>query len=350
MPDGFQLRLGYAALALVLTALMASGTAAAQPAGAAPAPDAGELTDPATERGRQAFASGVKLAKAEQWGEALAAFEEAAAARNAPLVQFNIAYCQRALGRYVAARETTARVVSDPAGLAASQVEEARAYLAEFDKVLVRVRVVLEPPTAVLTVDGRPLVPAEGQAATFLAGIAPPGDGAALGKRELIVVLDPGVHLFRATRPGHQDAIVQKSYRAGDNVKLDLRLDVLPATIAIKSTPGAGIVRINDREVGLAPIEFQRPAGRYSLEVVRDEYEPYRATLDLRAGQRADLTAKLVLYEEPITKKWWFWTGAAVVVTGGVLLTYALTRPEPTPPPFDGGSTGWVLDPSALRW
>lgn len=329
------------AAALSLGALSA---AAQQPAGQSTEPPA--PADDSTERGRQAFLRGVKLAKAEQWGEALAAFEEAAAARDAPLVQFNIAYCLRALGHYVAARQTATKVLASPEGLAPSQIEDTKAYLSEFEKVLVKVKVTLDPPTAALTVDGRPLQRSEGD--VFLGSIAPPGEGAAPGKKTFTIVLDPGVHLVRASRPGHEDAVVRRSYRAGEEAKLDLRLDILPATIAVKSEPGSGIVRIDDREVGVAPIEFQRPAGRYKLEVVRDEFETYAATLDLRPGQRADLTAKLVPYEEPIVKKWWFWTGAVAVVAGGAVLTYALTRPEPTPPPYDGGSTGWVVQPQSL--
>src|SRR5689334_19832228 len=96
-------------------ALSTSIAAAADPPPGSAEPQA--PVDAATERGRRAYLDGIKLAKAEQWGDALVAFEEAAAARDAPLVQFNIAYCQRALGRYLAARETTRRVLKDPTGL-----------------------------------------------------------------------------------------------------------------------------------------------------------------------------------------------------------------------------------------
>jgi hypothetical protein len=336
--------------------LAASSAAAADPppAPSPAAPPAGaeavSPADPATERGRQAFMKGVKLSRAEQWGDALVAFEEAAAARDAPIVQFNIAYCQRALGRYVAARETTRRVLKDPAGLAPSQVDDAKAYLTEFENILVKARVTLDPPTASLTVDGRPLLPAKDESDTFLASLAPPGEGGSPGKKEFTIVLDPGVHLFRAVRPGHQDVVVQKSYKPGENPRLDLRLDVLPATISLTSEPRASIVRIDQREVGVAPIEFQRPAGRYKLEVVQDNFVTHTSTLDLKPGQRTDLPIKLVPYEPPIYTRWWFWTGAVAVVAGGVVLTYALTRPEPVPPPYDGGTTGWIVEPQAIRW
>ncbi len=84
--------------------------------------------DDATEQGRQAYMRGQQLSREEQWGDALAKFEEAAAARDAPLVQFSIAYCQRALGRYVAARHTILRVLADPTGLDPAQLDDAKAY------------------------------------------------------------------------------------------------------------------------------------------------------------------------------------------------------------------------------
>ncbi|HSZ84150.1 MAG TPA: tetratricopeptide repeat protein [Polyangia bacterium] len=42
----------------------------------------------------------------------------------------------------------------------------------------------------------------------------------------------------------------------------------------------------------------------------------------------------------PVWRRWWFWTGVAVVVAGGVVGAYVLTRPETRPPgsldPIDG--------------
>jgi DUF971 family protein len=339
-------------LAAVLASLLTVQTALAQ----SPAPSSSSTAAPqtapddATERGRKAYLRGVQLSKDEQWGDALAAFQEAAAARDAPLVQFSIAYCERALAHYVAARRTLERVLANPAGLAATQIEEAKGYLAEFERVLVRVKVHLDPKGAAIAVDGRALLANDGEKGAYLGGIAPPGEGKPLDETDFVVVLDPGVHSFRAVRAGHRDVVLQKSYRPGEQAQLDMRLDVLPATIAIKSEPGASIVRVDKREVGLAPIEFERPAGKYSLEVVHDQYETYTATLDLAAGQRADMTARLTPYKEPLTKKWWFWTGAVAIIAGGAALTYALTRPTPQPPPYDAGNANWLVRAKSFAW
>src|SRR5690606_6796397 len=110
------------------------------------------------------------------------------------------------------------------------------------------------------------------------------------------------------------------------------------------------IVRVDEREVGLAPIEFQRPAGSYRLHVEKEEFEPYSAELQLEAGQRTELTAEMLPYEQPLHEKWWFWTAIGGAVTAGVVLTVVLTRPEPEPPPYQTGNTGWLVKPSGFRF
>jgi PEGA domain len=315
------------------------------------APSAAQApADAQTERGRQAYLRGAAASKEEHWGEALTAFEEAAAIRDAPRVQYNIAYCQRALGRYVAARRATQRVLHDTSGLDPSEIENSKAYLVEFEGLIVHVHVTLDPDNAAITIDGRPLQLDDGAPDTYVGSIGAAAEAKPLGKSAFTVVLDPGVHLFRATRAGHQDVVLRETYKPGESATLPMKLDVLPATISIRSEPDAAIVKIDGREVGLAPIDFQRQAGNYKLEVVLDHYETYKATLDLQAGQQSDLTAKLNPYTVPLTKRWWFWTGAAVIVAGGAALTYALTRPAPQPPAYEAGSANWLVQAQGIRW
>jgi len=339
------------AYVLLLPAL-ALGQSDPSPQDEPSAQSAGEQTpapvvDEATKRGREAYLRGVVLAKNEQWGDALEAFQEAATARNAPLVQFNIAYCQRALGHYVAARASIERALKDADELPPPQRTDAEAYQREFEQLIAQVDVLLDPAVAALSVDGRPLVAAPNG---FLAGVAVPGEGEILGPSRFTVHLDPGVHIFRAVREGHAPAVVKRSYTAGQRAKLDLSLDVLPATVRIESHPRGAIVRVSGREVGVTPIEFERVAGRYEVEVERDEYETYTATLDLTPGQRAGLEASLQPYEAPIYTTWWFWTSAVAVVATGAVVTWAVTRPEPEPPPYDTGNTGWLVEPALVRF
>lgn len=306
--------------------------------------------DDATERGRVAFQRGLELAEREQWGEALAAFNAAAEARDSAVVQFNIAYCFRALGRYVAAQRAIKRALQSPRGLTGPELEDARGYLAEFEKLVTAVDVVLKPTRAKLSVDGRDLVALDAGGRVWGAGIADAGEGTAISRQKFRVLLDPGVHVFRAARAGHADAVVRHVTRSGTRSSLDLDLARLPATMRVQSLPTGAIVRVDDREVGLSPVEIERQAGRHTIEVVADAYETYAATVDVEAGQRTELTAELEPYSAPLYARWWFWTAAAGVVAAGVIVTWAATRSDPEPRPYDGGSTGWVVQSTAFHF
>jgi hypothetical protein len=310
--------------------------------------------DDATESARAAFQRGVALAQGEQWGEALAAFEEAAAGRDHPRVQYNIGYCERALGRYADARRSFRRALKDPHDLEPLEIEEAEAYLKIADNVVARVAVTLQPSTAALAVDGLPLVADEadelGNGSTYAVAVGHRGPPGALNRSSFVLVLDPGPHVFHASRPGHEDVTVDRSYAPGQRAALDLRLDLLPASVSIRSEPTGAIVSVDRREVGLAPIDFQRPAGTYKVKVALDRFVTYSATLDLQPGQRVALTAKLPPEREALTQTWWFWTGAAAVVVTGAALTYFLTRRAPEAPPYQGGNTGWIAHTQGLRW
>src|SRR5271156_5272205 len=116
-----------AAIAVAMCAWPRASRAQRAPANApAPSASASTAADAVSERGIQAYRRGIALTKGEQWGEALSAFEEAASIRDAPRVEYNIAYCQRALGRYVAARRATQKALHDTSGLDPSEIENSK--------------------------------------------------------------------------------------------------------------------------------------------------------------------------------------------------------------------------------
>ncbi len=314
------------------------------------APALAEPAVDATERGRAAFRRGHELAATERWGEALRAFRIAAEARDSAVVQFNIAYCERALGRYVAADRSIRRALAFGSGLTPPQLEDARGYLEEFRQLTATVHVTVVPRTAALSVDGRALVPIDTRSSVWAAGLAEAGEGTRVGVSKFRLLLDPGVHVFRAARPGHADAVVKRTLRAGGKLTLDLDLARLPATMRVQSDPAGAIVVVDGREVGLAPVEVERKAGRHVIEVIQDGFETYSATVDVAPGQRTELTADLAPYSAPLYARWWFWGAAAGVVAAGAVATWALTRPDPVPPPYDGGTADWVVQGATFRF
>ncbi len=102
-------------------------------------------------------------------------------------------------------------------------------------------------------------------------------------------------------------------------------------------------MRIDQSDVGLTPVDVVRPAGIYNVRVEKPGFSAYETTVNVNAGEAADIRAKLST--TPMTQKWWFWTAAATAVAGLVVTTYYLTRSEPAPerPPVDGGGLGWAV-------
>jgi hypothetical protein len=332
-------------------AVILSATAAASTARADDPPKA--ASEEAKAQARARYTEGVKLVQRAQWSDALAAFESAAKLYPNPATTLNMGACERALGRYVRARATLSRALEESAASASplpeSSVTEAKGFIAEIDRVLARASLTVDPPEAAIAIDGRPLAPQPGSGPnpTLAAGVLPPGPGAPPPAATFDVILDPGVHVITLSRKGFTDAVVNRTFSPGSTSTLELKLDLLPATLKVTSSLPGALVRVDDADVGPTPTDVLRPAGSYRVIVQKKGFLPYTTQLTVKPGEEVKLRATLLEDKPSIVKQWWFWTGIGVVVAGGAVLTYALTRP--TPPP-DGGSLNWVAKPTAVRW
>ncbi len=148
-------------------------------------------------------------------------------------------------------------------------------------------------------------------------------------------------HLFIITRAGYSPALVRRSFAPGEQAELPLQLDRLPARLRISSDRERAAVTVDGTDVGLAPLEVQRPPGNYRVLVRKPGFVPYRASIALAAGQEVSLRAAMEPVRASIWKKWWFWTAAGVVVTGVALGAYFGARAAETPR-LDGGGLQWV--------
>jgi hypothetical protein len=264
--------------------------------------------------------------------------------------------CERALGRYVRARQTLARSLAESAAssnpLPESSVTEANGFIAEIDRILARATMTIDPPEAAIAVDGRPLaaLATEKGQTTLAAGVLPPGPGAPPPAAAFTLVLDPGVHVFTLSRKGFTDAVVNRTFAPGSTSTLDLKLDLLPAMLKVTSTQRGAIVRVDESDVGPAPVDVLRPSGTYRVVVTQKGFIPYDTRVTVKPGEELKLSAQLTEDKPTILSRWWFWTGAATVIAAGVVITYVATRPTPEPPPYDGGTTGWVVQPAGFQF
>ncbi|MCA9620111.1 MAG: PEGA domain-containing protein [Myxococcales bacterium] len=322
--------------------------------------DAADKADTPSQRARAAFLEGTRLAREAQWAQALAAFERASAIKPHPVTTYNIGTCKRAIGAYAQAyltfqqalREHEASGGTEPSaeGLPAVLVGQTQAFLAEIEQLLVTVDLTVVPSEVSLAVDGRPLLRVGEPVAIYYGGVRPAGRGEVLAESTLVLRLDPGAHVFTFDRPGFERVVVNKTFSPGVRRPLRIELDRLPARVLLEASVPGALVAVNGREVGPTPLELARPAGRYQLSIQKEGYEPYESTLDLRPGQELRLRAPLQPEETSVFTTWWFWTAAGAVVAGGITATYSLTRPDPEPPPYDGGTLDWVVFPEGLRF
>jgi hypothetical protein len=296
-------------------------------------------SDPTTEA-RLLYQRATELVNRAQWYEALSLFERSMTLRPHAVTAFNIAACERAVGRYTRAlvqyRKLAAASGADapPPALAA----EIATRSSEVEAILVHATVRIDPAEAALGVDGRPLERVEGGA--LWAGIREPGAGQPTGGAfELIA--DPGAHLLTLTRPGYQPQVLRAQWSPGERPTLRLELTRLPARLHIASDRERAVVSLDGVDVGLAPLDLERPPGSYSVLVQKHGYHSYRTSVTLTAGQEASLRASLEFTRPQVWKKWWFWTSAGVVVAGVALGAYFGARAS-EPPQLDGGGLQWV--------
>jgi len=300
----------------------------------------------ATEQARAEYVAGTNHVKAAKWGEAIAAFERSRALRRHALTTFNIAACERALGRYTRARRAFRDAVAEDKAsggkeLGETFVADAKTYLGEIDGLLAKIDLTVSPGDAAISFDGRPLLLDVEDKGLYVTGLAAPGPGSALGAT-VRVLTDPGAHVLVLARKGYSDVLVNRTFPPGSKTTLALELEKLPGIIKVRADRDGAVVTLDGLDIGTAPVQVSRSAGSHTVVVRKTGYATYSAQIDVRAGEELDLRATLAPETIPITKKWWFWTIAGGVVAGAAVGTYFLVRPAPTRPPIDGGGLGWA--------
>ena len=352
LPGRRPLRFAFAKRLSLVICIACAVASPVQASEQAPKPKTIESEAVAKEEATAAFKAGTALVSEAKWAEALAAFERANGILPHAITLFNIGICERALGRYTAARKTfDAALVEDKSGrtqLPDRLKQDIAGFLQEIEGLLVRVAVTVNPSSVSLAVDGRPLwqTPRGAEETgphVLVAGLLPAGKGEPLPASSFVLEMDSGRHVLTFSRPGHSDSIVAKDFVSGKAPPLDVSLDELPATIAISADQPGAIVTVEGRDFGPVPIVLQRPAGSYRVLVEKDGFVTSEALLNVKAGEESDYLATLPVYEPAITETWWFWTLSAVAVTGVGIGTYFLVEGlrEPERATIGSGSLGW---------
>ena len=156
--------------------------------------------------------------------------------------------------------------------------------------------------------------------------------------------------------------VVRKIYGKPSKVKLK------PALLVVETNVADAKVFLDDEPLGVAPIKMEVSPGQHVLRVEKEGYEVYRKTIfvhrtrgyhglaNLKPVQVVvtETGEKVVASELPeeiekepteLYQQWWFWTGAAVILSGTVATIVVLTS---SGSPATGG-TIFSLDPTQVE-
>lgn len=301
---------------------------------------------PEVEQARRLFTEGTERVKKAEWARALASFEQSSALKPHAITTYNIGACQRAIGTYTKARATFSEALKrheSTRELPESLATAAKGYVAEIDRLVAHAKVTIAPSDARIAVDGAPLAPDPTDGNRLIAGLRPPGPGETAKSASFELIVDPGAHVFVLSRKGFTDIVLNRTLAPSSTTTLTLELNKLPGTMHIASNQDNAIVTVAGIDVGMTPAAITRSSGSYRVIVKKEGYVPYESMVALKPGDDVTLRAQLTPEPKSVLKRWWFWSGAAVVLTAVAVGTYFAVRPEPMRPPLDGGGLGWSV-------
>jgi hypothetical protein len=214
----------------------------------AQSPPAPASDDAVTLEARALFGEGTGNAHRGEWSLALAAFQRSWALHPHAVTAYNIAYCERALGRYTRARKMFGEALADSAAhggveLPQELAEAAKAYLAELERLIARAVISVSPEGASIVVDGSPLerADASGPRPVVWAGTRAPGEGEATPASMFELQIDPGAHVFAVSKAGYVEHVSTYDFHPGVVTNIELALSqAAPAAPKLGALPSNG--------------------------------------------------------------------------------------------------------------
>lgn len=119
---------------------------------------------------------------------------------------------------------------------------------------------------------------------------------------------------------------------AGGSLSVELALHARSRSslLLVGTQPSGARVLVDGQSIGTSSprVELVLPAGTHQVSAEHEGYDQASVPVVLTAGSTRELTVPLQR-TVPVTSRWWFWTGAVLVVAGGAVATYALLSERP---------------------
>ncbi|MBT9554983.1 MAG: PEGA domain-containing protein [Myxococcales bacterium] len=183
---------------------------------------------------------------------------------------------------------------------------------------------------------------------SFVQGASVEVDGKLVGKIPLTgpLELTPGEHSVRVFARGHTEVADQVTIVAGETAEFEADLIAVAGIVKIRTNIDGATIAVDGKIAGTAPFDADVPAGKRQILVQAPGHKAFTQTVELEGGKVFDLlvtlepaavtSSELEPDEDPIYKKWWFWTIIGAVVVGGTVTGVVLGMPEDTEAGSDG--------------
>lgn len=308
----------------------------ARAAQAEPAADAADADEAQAERSkhdaRRAFRLGAALARQGQWTEALAAFERSEQLHPHATTAYNIAFAERALGRFTRARRAFRQALDRNGAAAQPELSErvakrAMGYLKEVERRIVAVRVQSREPDLRVLVDGRPLeTERSGADPVLVAGTRAVGPGERLGAARFVLMADPGNRVIELRR-GDRTRVLHVGFDSARPEALVLEIaEPLPGARAPEPTdPTWTILAFGIGAAGFAVGGVAGVAALNEKASLNDHCDENNRCPPQYQGDLDSLNRNAAI------STMGFGIGIAGAVTGAVLLLSGGRAREPTP-------------------
>lgn len=223
------------------------------------------LSDEAGSR----FDEGSRLYRAAEFSAAREAFLAAYAKSGDPRILYNVAVCDKSLGRYARAITTLrSSLASTGRPLSSEYTQRASETIATLSRYVAFVSVSTSVDGATITVDGEVL-------------------------RDNPVPLETGTHTVSALKEGFETASESVQVKAGETreVKLTLAPSQSPGEAAIRCLgPSPCDVFVDDEAFGRAPVTVARSAGLHRIQVFVGGKKVDERTVEFRNGTSVAVT------------------------------------------------------------
>lgn len=201
---------------------------------------AGAPNDGDAARHAELLRQGAAAAKAQRWDACIQALTEAVEINNTPAALGGLGLCEEQAGRYARAHDHLRRAME--AAPPSAKAEPWKGYQAALAKVNERVAlliITIQPPSARVIIDGRPIGQGDGQT----------------------IAVEPGKHTVVGRLEGYKEkVVVTDDVRAGGTPNIGIVLEPLPRAPAASASAAPTV-----RPQPLAPLAGSAPPSASNL-------------------------------------------------------------------------------------